>query len=108
MQTNPILAAGALDMAKKKLPRGLREFGGSLTDPRFSPELMRRLLDLPENSLSADVARHAEALRAAENLKLQYEAAVRRAGDLAESTFRHVLKNWTVEEIQKATGYDEE
>jgi hypothetical protein len=99
-------------MAKKRkakeLPKGLREFGGSLSDPRFSGELLRRLLDLPENGLSPLIERHAEALRAVAEAEKHLENCLKRARELAEEAFRAALRNWTIEEVQKATGYDEE
>ena len=97
-------------MATKRirLPKGLREFGGSLSDPRWSGELMKRLLDLPENGLHADVARHAEALVAAATAQQAAEAALERATKLAEATFRKALSLWSIKEIQAATGYDDE
>jgi len=95
-------------MTDKDLPKGLMEFGSTLGDPEFSGELMKRLLDLPENGLRVVVAKHATALKEikqAERVLAEKRAAAR---EIAQSTFRTVLKNWSVEEIQKATGYDDE
>jgi hypothetical protein len=92
----------------KELPKGLAEFGSSLGDPRWAKELLPRLLDLPENGLRPMVERHAEALKAVEEAEKVLSARLKFARELAEETFRAALKNWTIKEVQEATGYDDE
>lgn len=98
-------------MSKKRakklvLPKGLREFAGSLAEPRWAKELLPRLLDLPENGLRPMVERHAEALKEVEKAEKHLEACLSRAREIAEEAFRAALANWSIEEVQRATGYD--
>jgi hypothetical protein len=95
-------------MSDKELPKGLMEFGSTLVNPEFSGELMKRLLDLPENSFAPIVAKHAEALQEVLSAEVALRNARRKAAKIAQDAFRSALENWTVAEIQKATGYDDE
>jgi hypothetical protein len=93
--------------AKKRLPRGLREFRGSLSEPRLAGKLLPRLLDLPESGLQDVVQKHRAALGRVEEAERALARAVREAAAIADAAFLDALSNWTIPEIQKATGYDD-
>lgn len=90
----------------KKLPKGLLEFYGSLADPKYAKELLPRLLDLPESGFHERVKEHAIALKAIEEAEEKLAAAKLNAMRIADKVFRTAVDNWTVRELQKATGYD--
>lgn len=95
-----------LEAKLNKLPKGLQEFRGSLWDMRHAEELVGRLLDLSENGLSEQVAKHKAAMKKMRAAELALEAAKHDAIMIADGLFRYVVQNWTVKEIQQATGYD--
>lgn len=93
---------------KKELPKGLREFQDTLTHSDFSGRVLPLLNDLPESGLRDAINAHARsiaAIRAAEDIlsRLKTDAA-----RLALGVFNVALANWTIGEIQKATGYTDE
>ncbi len=90
----------------KTMPKGLAEFFGSLDD-QYGPRLIPRLLDLPEFGHPDVIERYMNDLipkvRAAEKT---LAAARKAARELAEGIFRSCMENWTIKEMQEATGYD--
>ncbi len=91
-----------------KLPKGLAEFKGSLSDPKFSMELLSRLLDLPGNSFGSEIERHKEALvavRAADNF---FRNARHHAALMADNLFVAAMHSYTTKELQEATGYTDD
>ena len=95
-----------LTQKKKELPKGLQEFQASLWEMEFSEELLKRLLDLPEQGLHSEIEKHRAAMIAARKAEEDAVKARRQAAVIADGIFRFVLENWTVKQIQKATGYD--
>lgn len=91
-----------------KLPKGLLEFAASLSDLKYAKELAKRLLDLPGHGLHRDYANLKDAIIVAE----EAEVAVLNARDLArritERMWQNARQNWTIKELQKATGYADE
>lgn len=90
----------------RRLPKGLREFRASLSDLDYAPELLNRLLKLPENGLRPMVDAHAKASVLVRSIEDALSIAKRNATRLAEEVFDAAMKNWLVAEIQAATGYD--
>jgi len=91
----------------KRLPNGLKEFEESLHELSYAPELLKRLLDLPENGLAPGLRRFTDAMivvkKAEETAAIARDAARRAALAMWEDAKR----NWTVAELQDATGYEE-
>lgn len=96
-------------MAKKgKIPKGLREFEASLQDLQFSGELLERLQELPESAFSEHIA---DFKRAMIQVKLTEDAAAnarQMARNVATTAWNLAVREWSVKELQEATGYDDE
>lgn len=90
------------------LPKGLREYEASLSDPGYAAKLLPRLLDLPENGLSSEIDKHKAMLEQVEEARRHLSAKVRRATEFAEKTFSYAVANWTIKELQVATLYYDE
>lgn len=94
----------------KKLPRGLQEFEGSivLADMETVAILVKRLLDLPEFGLHNHMKVIASLIAKAEQAEEEAVRSRRQARDAVEQLWDKCLANWTIEELQEATGYDED
>lgn len=92
----------------KQLPKGLQEFRASLGSTEWGPQLLPRLLDLPECGLHEDVKRYQKALKVVAATEEAATKARHAAMLIADSTFNKAVANWTVKELQNATGYDDE
>ena len=92
----------------RKLPKGLQEYAASLCDPEYGALLLPRLLDLPEHNFGQAVENYNLALLAVAEAEKALAAARRSASAIAFGAFVAAAKNWSVEELQKATGYDDE
>jgi hypothetical protein len=92
----------------KNLPKGLAEFEATLGDLQFTDELLKRLLDLPENGLSSDLAAFRDAMKVVEQAELAAANARKVARRVAGRMWDAARRNWSIEELQAATGYDEE
>lgn len=98
-------------MAKKstkKLTGGLLEFESSLCDLEYAPELLKRLLDLPEHNFHRDVESFKDAMKAAESAEIAAANAREVARRIALRVWKNAKENWTVKELQEATGYDDD
>jgi hypothetical protein len=94
---------------KKKLPKGLAEFRGTIElDDKYTEELLRRLTDLPESNLAPEIVKWRETFEAAEKLEKEWRKVRMKARDMAVAIFDRCLEQWTVKELQEATGYDDE
>lgn len=93
---------------KKKLPKGLAEFEGSLGNLEWTPELLKRLLDLPENCFQRDMAAFKDALKVVEGAEVAASNAREYARRIAMRIWDAAKSNWSVKELQEATGYDME
>lgn len=92
----------------KKMPKGLQEFEASLQDLEYAPRLLPRLADLPESNFSewmAEFARRMDRVKMAEEI-LQAEKELAR--QCAMKVWSAAKKNWSIKELQEATGYDNE
>jgi hypothetical protein len=93
---------------RQKLPSGLLEFEASLHDLEYAKRLLPRLLDLPENGLM----QHLEDFNRCMLQVEMAEAAARNARELARkeavNMWKIAVKNWSVKELQEATGYDDD
>lgn len=92
----------------KKLPKGLLEFEGSLHDLEYAGRLLPRLRDLPESSFTDDLAAFDKAMRDVEEAEELARQCRKRAREVALRAWAKAVKNWTVKELQEATGYDHE
>lgn len=100
--------ADKLERLTDKMPKGLQEFAASLVSMEWGPQIIKRLLDLPENALHDSVSLYFDALSA---VKASEDAAARarkHAHTVAMQIWSDAATNWTVKELQEATGYDEE
>jgi hypothetical protein len=97
-----------IDRKIRKLPKGLQEFAGSLLDTEYAGGLLPRLLDLPENGFHMTIENHKAALKAVAEAEKALAAARRAASSIAFGAFLQAVDNWTVKELQEATGYDHE
>jgi hypothetical protein len=91
-----------------ELPKGLREFEESLGDLKCSRKLLRRLRHLPQANFKKTLPSFDEAMmvvRATEEAAEMARAVARR---VATRAWEYAKRNWTIEELQKATGYDNE
>lgn len=92
----------------KKLPKGLQEFEASLHDLEYAAQLLPRLGDLPESAFSSHLAEFASAMNRA---KIAEAAAANMrilAREVAMAAWRRAVQNWTIKELQNATGYTDE
>jgi hypothetical protein len=89
-----------------KLPKGLREFYGTLADMRWGRKVIPRLAELPESGLQREIDAYLSLVKSIDNLEEQVEQLKQRAARIGQQAFMFALDNWSVEEIQKATGYD--
>lgn len=95
-------------MARKKMPKGLEEFEGSLHNLDYAPRLLKRLLDLPEHGFQRDMDSFRDAMHVVGETERAAVAARETARQIAYRVWCNAKKNWTVAELQKATGYDDE
>lgn len=99
----------ATERAVLKLPKGLQEFRGTIElDDKYTEELLGRLTDLPESNLAPEIVRWRAQFAAAEKLEKEWRAARMKARDTAVAIFDKCMKDWTVKELQDATGYTDE
>ena len=89
----------------KRLPRGLREFEADLHDLAFTPELLTRLLDLPENGLRPGICRFDDALVVVVKAEEAASSAREAARGAALAVWKDAKAHWTIAELQEATGY---
>ena len=92
----------------RKLPKGLREFEGSLYDLKYAPELLKRLLDLPDNDFKRDMTSFKDAMIVVEHAEYAAEVARENARRIAERVWRMAKRHWTIKQLKEATGYDHE
>jgi hypothetical protein len=104
-------------MAKRKtrlrdLPKGLQEFLGTIElDDKFTAELLGRLCDLPGAGKTplAKVLEEWSRMQAKVHLLEELTTEARhKARSQAVSIFKACVDKWTVKQLQKATGYDDE
>ena len=95
-------------MKKQTLPTGLRVYASSLVDHDYATKLLPRLLDLPESALTSSIQAHKDAVKAIKEAEIALAAARRKASAIAEKIFLAAVGNWSIKEIQQATGYDDE
>ena len=96
-------------MAKRKqkeLPKGLQEFHGSLWEPRWCRELMLRLRDLSATDFEKFIDAQKAALRDYERAEKQLAEARAKLCAVGDEAFEFAVANYSVKQIQKATGYD--
>ena len=91
-----------------ELPKGLREFEASLDDLEYAPDLLPRLLDLPESNLRDRLAVFTRAMLDVDRAERAAHAARLVARKAAQDMWLAAKANWTVAELQEATGYDHE
>lgn len=92
----------------RKMPKGLLEFEGSLHDLEYAPRLLPRLLDLPEHGFQRDMQAFADAMKVVEQAERAAVDARNAARRVAGRIWSAAKKNWTIKELQEATGYDDE
>jgi len=96
-------------MAKRRTkPSGLQEFEATLHDLQFAGELLHRLDGLPESNFSDDFRKFAKAMKRVEAAEQAAIDARNAARKIAMAAWNKAWRNWTVAELQKATGYDED
>lgn len=93
---------------QKRLPKGLAEFEASLDDPDYGLKLLPRLLDLPENGLDGHIRMYQDAVSSIRKAEELLSNLRHKASRIAQETFDIARKNWSIKEIQKATGYEDE
>ncbi len=97
-------------MKRKKLPDGLLEFEGTLWLGEIDEllELVHRLRDLPNADFNKDI----ELLSVAVEQYEYAEATARRACNIvrnkAMKIWKRAKKDYSIKELQEATGYDDE
>ncbi len=100
---------GGMKMARlKKLPKGLAEFEASLHDLKYAQELAKRLLDLPEHGFHRDFDNLKDAIIVATEAEVAVQNARDLARRIAERIWKNARENWTIKELQDATGYDDD
>lgn len=92
----------------KRQPKGLAEFEGTLADLKWCPELLKRLMDLPEHGFHREMVAFEDAMKVAENAEIAAQNCREAARRIARRIWENAKKNWTVKELQDATGYDDE
>ena len=92
----------------KKLPKGLLEFEGSLHDLKYTPELLRRLKDLPKSDFRKGIREFHKAYRIAAEAESAAIDARNKAREEAMKIWNEAKANWTIKQLQEATGYDDE
>lgn len=104
-------------MAKRKtrfrdLPKGLQEFLGTIElDDKYTAELLGRLKTLPGASKTplAEAIEQWATLQAKVHLLEELTTEARhKARTQAVSIFKACVDKWTLKQLQKATGYDDE
>lgn len=106
-------------MAKEKrktrlrdLPKGLQEFLGTIElDDKYTAELLSRLKSLPGAAKTplAEVIKQWAAMQAKVHLLEELTTEARHKARIqAVAIFKACVDKWTVKQIQKATGYDDE
>lgn len=95
-----------IEKKTEKLPKGLQEFAGSLHDLKYCGELLKRLNDLPESNFHEMIASFDRAMKVVEQTEKAAAIARDAARMIAFRAWGVSVNNWTVEELQKATGYD--
>lgn len=95
-------------MPRKKLTRDLQEFEGSLHDLDYAAKLLPRLRDLPKSDFSGEIYDFRVALYAVKVAEEQAKMARNAARAIADKAWKKAVKGWTIEQLQKATGYDHE
>jgi hypothetical protein len=93
----------------KALPKGLREYEGSLHDLRFTEELIGRLVDLPEQGfVEGALSDLRAAMREVEEAERIAAGKRDKARRIALRAWGRAKSEWTIEQLQAATGYDDE
>lgn len=92
----------------KRLPKGLLEFEGSLHDLEYAPQLLPRLRELPESSFDTMMREFQSAMLRAAEAEARAVSARAEARNIALTMWAAAKKNWSVKELQEATGYDDE
>lgn len=96
----------------RDLPKGLQEFLGTIElEDKYTAELLGRLKDLPGAAKTPLAEATEEWRRLQERVYLLEELtteARHKARTQAVAIFKACVDKWTVKQIQKATGYDDE
>lgn len=92
----------------KKLPKGLQEFEGSLHDLEYAGRLLPRLADLPESAFNKHLADFNRAMAQVELAEAAAANARNLARDVAMTAWNLACREWSIKELQEATGYDDQ
>ncbi len=87
------------------LPKGLAEFEASLHDLRFAPELVSRL---PKKAAENYRVLFRQAMKAVEAAEEAARLAREQARLAAWAAWGTCLESYTIPQLQRATGYDQE
>jgi hypothetical protein len=95
---------------KAKLTPGLAGYLAELElgDFHHLMEVTKRLADLPEFGLQKTITEVERAFEEANNAEAAAKSLRLQVREKAKSLFEHTLKNWSLDEIEKATGYTTE
>lgn len=95
-----------IEKKTEKLPSDLQTFAASLHNLEYCGELLGRLKDLPESNFGESIDSFNRAMKVVEQAEKAAGIARDAARMIAFRAWGVAVNNWTVKELQEATGYD--